>query len=143
MPSSEDLLDSDGCGEDNTTCPNETTCCTGKKTCCPVENDYQCCPIEDENVSISSFLIPCLPSSSDRENKYSNVVYLSISASWSNRDGLKATHSQPQLYNQLPLFRLFAVQTGGTGGQSAVSTSCSAPPTAARSPVCLEQSPRI
>ena len=61
-------MDSYGCGEDNTTCPNETTCCAGKRTCCPVENEFKCCNVEDENVSISSLLIPCLPSSSDRES---------------------------------------------------------------------------
>ena len=103
-PSLEDLVESYDCGEDNTTCPNETTCCTGKRACCPVENTYQCCNVEDENVSISSH-----SSSHDSplpvtENKYSNVVSLSISAPWSNRGDLKATHSQPQLYNdQLPL----------------------------------------
>ena len=128
-PSLEDLVESYDCGEDNTTCPNETTCCTGKRTCCPVGSDYQCCNVEDENVSISSFLIPCLPSSSDRENKYSNVVSLSISAPWSNRGGLKATHFQPQLYNHLPLVRLFAVQTGTP--RCAVTASSNVLPTAA------------
>ena len=139
-PSSEDLLDSYGCGEDYTTCPNETTCCKGKQKCCPVENSYNCCPIEDENVSISSLLIPCLPSSSDRENKYSNVVSLSISAPWSNRGGLKATHSQRQLYNHLPLVRLFAVQTGTP--RSAVTASSNVLPTAALNPVWCEQNLR-
>ena len=83
-------MDSYGCGEDNTTCPNETTCCTGKQKCCPVENDkYKCCNNGDENVSISSLLIPCLFFFPVTENKYSNVVLLSISAPWSNRGGQK------------------------------------------------------
>ena len=72
------------------------------------------------------------------ENKYSNVVSPSLSAPWSNRGGggakLRATHSQPQLYIELPLFRLFAVQTG-KGDQSAVTTSCNVPPTAAQTHV--------
>ena len=157
-PSLEDLVESYDCGEDNTTCPNETTCCTGKRACCPVGSDYQCCNVEDENVSISSLLIPWLPSSSDREwimyndfRKYAlpqflpqiclaeiTVVSLSISAPSSN------THSQPHLYNiiKLPLVRLFAVQTG-KGGRAVVTASCNVLPTAARDPVWCEQNLRM